>query len=52
MLFEIATDGPGFATDESVDELGAHLRLPSWMESSRPRIEEVLPKITLPAKAA
>jgi glyoxalase family protein len=52
VLFEIATDGPGFATDESVDELGTQLRLPSWMESSRERIEEILPKITLPAGAA
>ncbi len=52
VLFEIATDNPGFATDESVDELGTQLRLPSWMEKSRSRIEEILPKITLPAKAS
>jgi glyoxalase family protein len=50
VLFEIATDSPGFATDESVADLGANLRLPSWMESSRERIEDILPKITLPAK--
>ncbi|HEY8900828.1 MAG TPA: ring-cleaving dioxygenase [Chthoniobacterales bacterium] len=50
VLFEIATDQPGFATDESRAELGTTLRLPSWMESSRPRIEDILPKITLPAK--
>ncbi|MGH8045818.1 MAG: ring-cleaving dioxygenase [Chthoniobacterales bacterium] len=48
VLFEIATDGPGFATDESVEELGTQLQLPSWMESSRSRIEEILPKINLP----
>jgi glyoxalase family protein len=51
VLFEIATDGPGFATDESVDELGAKLQLPSWLESARPRIEEILPKITVPTTA-
>jgi glyoxalase family protein len=52
VLFEIATDPPGFTADESVEELGAHLRLPSWMESSRPRIEEILPGINLPTKSA
>ncbi len=51
VLFEIATDSPGFATDESPEELGTHLRLPAWMERSRPRIEEILPSITLPTKA-
>lgn len=51
VLFEIATDGPGFAIDESLDELGTNLRLPSWMESSRSRIEEILPRITLPSEA-
>jgi glyoxalase family protein len=52
VLFEIATDPPGFIADESVEELGSRLRLPSWMESSRGCIEEILPKITLPAKTA
>jgi glyoxalase family protein len=51
VLFEIATDGPGFTHDESAAELGAHLHLPSWMESARSRIETVLPPITLPAIA-
>lgn len=51
VLFEIATDSPGFATDEPPAGLGETLRLPSWMESSRPRIEEILPAITLPAVA-
>ncbi len=51
VLFEIATDGPGFAIDESVAELGTQLRLPSWMEKSRERIEEILPRITLPTEA-
>jgi glyoxalase family protein len=48
VLFEIATDGPGFTHDESVEELGENLHLPAWMESARPRIEAVLPPITIP----
>jgi glyoxalase family protein len=43
VLFEIASDNPGFATDESVNELGTHLMLPSQYESYRSRIEEWLP---------
>lgn len=48
VLFEIATDGPGFTHDESVAELGSGLHLPPWMESARPRIEAVLPRIEIP----
>ena len=48
ILFEIATDLPGFTSDEAESELGTNLRLPSWMERSRARIEAVLPAITLP----
>jgi glyoxalase family protein len=43
VLFELATDNPGFATDESVDRLGSGLRLPPWLESMRDRIEQALP---------
>lgn len=43
VLFEIATDNPGFATDESVSELGSHLMLPAQYEPQRARIEQVLP---------
>lgn len=50
VLFEIATDPPGFALDEKVKELGTHLRLPSWMESARTQIEEILPPIHVPGK--
>jgi catechol 2,3-dioxygenase-like lactoylglutathione lyase family enzyme len=50
ILFEIATDPPGFTADEAVDELGQHLRIPPWMEKARSRIEELLPPITLPAR--
>ncbi len=47
VLFEIATDLPGFAVDEPVDELGTHLKLPQWLEPERPRIERILPSLNL-----
>ncbi len=50
VLFEIATDGPGFAVDEHSDHLGETLVLPPWLEPSRAAIEEVLPKLALNAK--
>ena len=43
VLFEIASDNPGFAIDEPVNELGTHLMLPPQYESNRKRIEEWLP---------
>jgi len=53
VLFEIATDPPGFTLDESLDELGSKLCLPPWMEPSRAQIEKGLPPITLlPKKKA
>jgi glyoxalase family protein len=45
VLFELATDNPGFATDETVAELGSSLRLPARYESSRAEIETLLPKL-------
>ena len=48
VLFEIATEPPGFMLDEEVEELGTHLQLPPWMESTRSQIEEVLPRIQVP----
>jgi glyoxalase family protein len=51
VLFEIATDPPGFATDESIDQLGTSLRLPPWMEQARPQIERRLPTINLAGHA-
>jgi glyoxalase family protein len=51
ILFEIATDGPGFLTDESADELGETLKLPPMYESSRAEIERVLPPIELHSAA-
>jgi glyoxalase family protein len=50
ILFEIATEPPGFTLDEKLEELGNHLRLPSWYESSRSQIEKILPPIHLPNK--
>jgi len=43
VLFEIATDNPGFTVDEPLNELGTHLKLPKQYESIRKKIEEVLP---------
>jgi len=45
VLFEIATDNPGFAIDENVNELGTHLKLPHQYEPERSTIEKVLPKL-------
>jgi glyoxalase family protein len=50
ILFEIATEPPGFTLDEPIEELGSKLRLPPWMETARPQIEQVLPPIKIPAK--
>lgn len=43
VLFELASDNPGFATDETVSELGTHLMLPPQYEGARKKIEAVLP---------
>ena len=45
VLFEIATDRPGFAVDEDPDHLGESLKLPPWLEKDRERIEENLPPV-------
>ena len=50
VLFEIATEPPGFTLDEKLEELGTNLRLPAWMESARSEIEQILPPIRLPTK--
>ena len=47
ILFEIATDGPGFLIDEPADALGETLKLPPIYESKRNEIERVLPTIHL-----
>jgi glyoxalase family protein len=43
VLFELATDNPGFTRDEPLNELGTSLKLPKQYERSRKEIEEVLP---------
>lgn len=48
VLFEIATDPPGFAVDEARSELGTHLKLPPWLEKRREGLEEVLPPLRVP----
>jgi glyoxalase family protein len=45
VLFEIATDPPGFTADESPDELGTELKLPPWLERRRAEIEARLPEV-------
>ena len=45
VLFELATDGPGFAIDESADTLGERLVLPPWLEPNRAEIEAALPPL-------
>lgn len=47
VLFELATDPPGFTVDEPVAELGTDLKLPPWLESSRRQLEAILPPIQL-----
>lgn len=45
VLFEIATDNPGFTRDEPVEKLGTDLKLPKRYEGFREKIEEALPKL-------
>ncbi|MEX0968782.1 MAG: ring-cleaving dioxygenase [Bacteroidia bacterium] len=47
ILFEVATLPPGFAIDEDIAELGSHLKLPSWLESSRSEIEKGLQPVKI-----
>lgn len=49
VLFEIATDQPGFAIDEPVETLGARLGLPPRLEPFRTEIEAALPKLDVPS---
>ncbi len=48
VLFEIATDAPGFAVDETAAQLGTMLSLPPWMESKRDQIRGSLPALKTP----
>jgi glyoxalase family protein len=50
VLFEIATDTPGFDIDEPLLELGRSLRLPPWLEPSREAIENAVVPVRIPAE--
>ncbi|MEY2601963.1 MAG: glyoxalase family protein [Verrucomicrobiota bacterium] len=50
ILFEIATEGPGFTADEPVEHLGESLKLPPQYEEHRGEIERTLPPILIEAK--
>lgn len=52
VLFELATDPPGFTVDEPAERLGQDLKLPPQFEAHRAEIESVLPRIHLPGNDA
>jgi glyoxalase family protein len=52
VLFEIATDTPGFTADQPVGQLGSRLMLPPWLERQRPAIEQALPPVRLPPQGS
>ncbi len=47
VLFEVATEEPGFAIDEDKAHLGESLKLPSWYEKNRKEIEAAITPVTL-----
>ena len=51
VLFEIATDGPGFTVDEKPDKLGSTLSLPPWFQVRRERLDETLTPFVVPTTA-
>ena len=51
VLYEIATDGPGFTVDEAPEALGSELSLPPWFQVRRDRLDETLPPIVVPTTA-
>jgi glyoxalase family protein len=52
VLFEIATDPPGFTADEALENLGTRLCLPTWLESQREQLEARLTPLTVPGGEA
>jgi hypothetical protein len=52
VLFEIATDGPGFTVDEAPESLGTSLSLPPWFQVRRDRLDVTLPPIVVPTTTA
>jgi glyoxalase family protein len=51
VLFEIATDGPGFTVDETAESLGSSLSLPPWFNVRRDKLDVTLPPIVVPTTA-
>ena len=51
VLFEIATDGPGFTVDEPVEKLGTTLSLPPWFQVRREHLDQILTPIVVPTTA-
>src|SRR5947209_14474369 len=51
VLYEIATDGPGFTVDEAPENLGTSLSLPPWFQVRRELLDETLPPIVVPTTA-
>jgi glyoxalase family protein len=51
VLYEIATDGPGFTVDEPPERLGSTLSLPPWFQVRRDMLDSVLPPIVVPTTA-
>lgn len=49
VIFEIATDTPGFTVDEPEDSLGQQLQLPPWLEPQRAQLTQSLPPLTTPS---
>jgi len=49
VLFEMATDAPGFLVDEPLESLGSNLCLPKWLEGQRGYLERSLPVIAQPS---
>jgi glyoxalase family protein len=51
VLFEIATNSPGFTADQPAEELGMKLMLPAWLEKHRAEIEAAVPRVRLPGES-
>jgi len=47
VLFELATDIPGFAVDEALESLGEELRVPQWLGANLAQLTRYLPEVTL-----
>jgi glyoxalase family protein len=50
LLLEIATDGPGFEVDETIETLGTGLRLPPALEERRGELQGLLPLLPPPVR--